>query len=176
MSEWKSRSAYMFVKAAPNDVESLWSRFKAWEHTIGSWVITGEFDLLVWYDVPSADVMQARVSEVRSWPGVQHTASQFVHQGYKNGAWWWEKPAGVWMQARETGPMNRWKEMTTWDGQVSTASTPGEWDYLSWVAGKDWNQTMEHVMSAKKKGWETNTLVPMRSWWNEKVAAGWWAK
>ena len=109
MSEWKSRSAYMFVKAAPNDVESLWARFKAWEHTIGSWVVTGEFDLLVWYDVPSAEAMQARVAEVRAWPGVQHTASQFVHQGYKNGAWWWEKPAGVWMQARETGPMCFWQ-------------------------------------------------------------------
>ncbi len=175
MAEWKSRSAYMFVKAQPDVVESLWQRFQKWTHTIGAWVVTGDFDLMVWYDVAKPDDMQARVAEVRGWEGVQHTASHFVHQGYKNGAWWWEKPAGVWMLARETGPMNRWKEMCTWEGQVSTASTPGDWDYMSWVADKSWDKTWEHVMEAKRRGWETRTLVPMRSWWNEKVAAGWWA-
>lgn len=175
MAEWKSRSAYMFVKAQPDAVEALWERLRAWPHTIGAWVVTGDFDLMVWYDAKQADDMQARVSEVRGWPGVQHTASHFVHQGYKNGAWWWERPAGVWMLAREAGPMNRWRELCGWEGQVSTASTPGEWDYMSWVAGETWDKTWDHVMEAKRRGWETRTLVPMRSWWNEGVAAGWWA-
>jgi hypothetical protein len=175
MAEWKSRSAYMFIKSAPDQVEAIWKKLQGWQHTIGAWIITGDFDLLCWYDVDKPEAMQARVAEVRGWSGVQHTASHFVHQGYKNGAWWWDKPAGVWMLARENGPMNRWAEMTKWDGQVSTASTPGEWDTMSWVAGKSWDDTWDKVMEAKKWGWETKTLVPMRSWWNQKVKNTWWA-
>lgn len=175
MAEWKARSAYMFIKSKPDMVETLWKKFQGWQWTIGAWVITGDYDLMVWYDVDKPEAMQGRVSEVRGWPGVVHTASHFVHQGYKNGAWWWEKPQGVWMMAREAGPMNRWKDMCSWEGQVSTASMPGEWDTMSWVAGKDMGQTWDLVMSAKSKGWETKTIVPMRSWWNEKVKSGWWA-
>lgn len=168
--EWTNRSAYLFVKARPDQVESLWKKFQGWSHAIGAWVVTGEWDLLVWFDAPSPDAMRTRVAEVRQWDGVDHTASHFVHQGYKNGKYWWDAPTGVWMLSRESGPLDGWKDMTGWDGQVSTASIPGTWDSLSWVWGQDWNQTWTHVMDAKRKGWDTQALVPVRSWWNQGAA------
>jgi hypothetical protein len=170
--EWENRSAYMFVKAQPDQVEALWAKAKAWSHALGAWIVTGDWDLLVWIDAEDASAMQRLVAEARQWTGVELTSSHFVHQGYKNGKMWWDKPAGVWMLARGRGPLNRWEELTGWDGQVSTASIPGAWDSMSWVWGDDWGQAWNRVLEAKKQGWETQTLVPMKSWWNQKVAAG----
>lgn len=167
--EWTNRSAYLFVKVR-GDVEQVWKKFQEWPHAVGCWMVTGEWDLLVWYDAKDQDTMRARVAEVRAWDGVDGTASHFVHQGYKNGRWWWDQPAGVWLLARERGPLDRWKEVTSWDGQVSTASIPGAWDTLSWVWGKDWDQTWSRVVEAKRKGWDTQALVPLKTWWNKQTA------
>ena len=173
--EWTNRSACMFVKADPREADAIWERFQSWPQTIGCWIVTGEYGMIVWYDAKTAAEMKQRAAEVREWKGVWHTSSHFVDQGWKNGQWWWNKPTGCWVMARDTGSLSHWGEMQKWDGWTSAMSLPGDWDYMAWVAGDDWNQTHRRVWEAAKKGWETQTVVPLRSWWNEKWQGSFWA-
>ena len=66
------------------------------------------------------------------------------------------------------------EKMHNWDWTVSGASIPGDWDYMTWVGGKNWDEVWKHLVQIKKEKWETTTQVPIKSWWNEKWKEQWW--
>lgn len=172
--EWNKRSAYLMVKAEPGWAEKVWKETQKWEGTIGSWIVTGEWDVLVWVDARSWDEVYGWASKLRSQKGVAATSSHWVHQGWKNGLWWWEKPAGAWVLWRNKN-ITQWPKQTKkWHWVISSASVPGDWDCFSWIAGNNWNEVWNHVWEFNKAGWETQTLVPVRSWWNKTWKKNWW--
>jgi len=61
-----------------------------------------------------------------------------------------------------------------WNWITSGASIPGDWDYISWIQGENWEDVWNHVLQVKKEDWETSTYVPVKSWWNEKWKSQWW--
>ena len=64
--------------------------------------------------------------------------------------------------------------MQKWDWITSGASIPGDWDYISWIQGKDWNEVWDHLWQLKKEKWETVSQVPIKSWWNQGWKDNWW--
>ena len=68
------------------------------------------------------------------------------------------------------------KDTKKWKWAGSVASVPGEWDYLAWVGGDNWDQVWKGVEGMNEKGWRTETLVPIKSWWNKSWKKEWWAE
>ena len=56
----------------------------------------------------------------------------------------------------------------------SWASVPGDWDALAWLHGDSWEQVWGHAEALKKKGWETEMMVPLKTYWNKSWEKQWW--
>ena len=134
--DWKYRSAYVFIKTKEGKAHDVWQRFHNWEHVIGSWIVTGECDVIVWFDAHNWDEVHRWVAEIKNWEDVEYTSSHLVYNGFKNGGWWWEKPAGIWVLLRENKLDETSYKIKKWDWAVSGASIPGDWDYLAWIQGR----------------------------------------
>jgi hypothetical protein len=173
-NEWHKRSAYLAVQADREAGEQVWKKVQKWDQTIGSWMVTGPWDVLVWVDAHSWEDLYDKVVEVRAQKGVKATSTHFVYKGLKNGKWWWEWKAGAWTWLRSPHLNGEMKQLTKWPWATSVASIPGDWDYLAWVGGKDWDQVWGNIWSLNKGGWHTETLVPLKSWWNKSWKNGWW--
>lgn len=171
---WKARSAFTFIRTKPGTAEAVWKRFQQDKAAIGSWVITGDWDVLGWTDAKSWDEVYKKAAEIRQWEGVVGTSSHFVYEGVKNGKWWWQWPAGAWVQLRDAKLNGNFKKLTEWDWVASSVSVPGQWDYITWVAGNTWDEVWENVWTLNKAGWQTSTAVPVRSWWNRAWEKSWW--
>ena len=55
---------------------------------------------------------------------------------------------------------------SAWNWATFADFIPGDWDYLVWAGGKKWEDVWKHVWDLNKNGWHTQTLVPIKSWWN----------
>ena len=97
-----------------------------------------------------------------------------VYSGYKNDNWWWDKPAGAWVLLRENKLNEANDKLKKWDWTTCGASIAGEWDYLTWVEGYDWNEVWNHLYDLKTENWQTRAYVPIKSWWNEHWKNNWW--
>jgi hypothetical protein len=172
---WNKRGMYVFVKTAPGYAENVWKRFQEWDWTVGTWVTTGDWDVVAWLDTPAWDAMYSKVTDIRSWEGVEWTSSHFVWAGWKNDWWWWEKPAGTWMMIRDRNLDGNFSDLWQWNWVGSACSMPGDWDYFVWVGGDTWDEVWDHVWDVNAKGWETRTTVPVRTWWNKEAEVGTWA-
>ncbi|HVA65497.1 MAG TPA: hypothetical protein VNK24_01070 [Elusimicrobiota bacterium] len=175
-SDWSKRSAYLLVQTDWGAGEKLWKESQAWKETIGSWLTTGPWDLVVWLDAKSWEDVYEKASWIRAQKGVRATSSHFVYKGTKNGKWWWEWPVGNWVFARTPRLNGEIKEMQKLPWAASAASIPGDWDYMVWVGGQKWEEVWDHVGELNKDGWHTQTLIPMKSWWNQAWKNSWWAK
>ena len=49
--EWKNRSAYVFIKTAKGKADDVWKQFQKWDNVIGTWIVTGDWDVIVWFDI-----------------------------------------------------------------------------------------------------------------------------
>jgi hypothetical protein len=125
-------------------------------------------------DAHSWEDLYDKVVELRSTKGVRATSTHFVYKGMKNGKWWWEWNAGSWVWLRTPKLNGEMKRMTQWPWLTSVASVPGDWDYLVWAGGNDWEKVWQNVWSMNKAGWHTETLVPIKSWWNKSWKNAWW--
>lgn len=173
-SDWSKRSAYVMVKADGNAGEKIWKQAQKWPDAIGAWMVTGSWDILLWVDATSWEDVYDKVVWLRKQGGVKATSSHFVYKGTKNGKWWWQWPAGSWVFVRSKHLNGELKDLQRWSWASSAASIPGDWDYLVWAGGKTWNDVWNHVWDFNKAGWHTQTLVPIRSWWNRSWKSRWW--
>jgi len=175
-SEWEKRSAYLMVQSDWKGCERAWKLAKSWPEAIGVWKVTGNWGLVVWVDARSIDDVYDKACALRGLPGVTGTSTHFVHKGTKNGKWWWDWKAGAWAWLRSPHLNGEIKDTKKWKWAGSVASVPGEWDYLAWVGGDNWDQVWKGVEGMNEKGWRTETLVPIKSWWNKSWKKEWWAE
>lgn len=173
---WNKRSAYIFMRTAPGAAKNVWEKCKTWEKVIGSWIVTGDWDVVAWIDAASWDDVYGACAEIRNWEGVSLTSSHFVYEGIKNGHWWWEKPAGTWVFVRDAHLNGRLKKIKEWPWVVSAVSLPGSWDYLLWVWGDKWEDVWTRIWELNQSGFQTLTKVPIQSWWNQSWKSKWWEK
>jgi hypothetical protein len=173
-SDWSKRSAFLLVQTDWEAGQKLWKDVQKWDQTIGAWLVTGSWDMVVWVDARSWEELYEKVVWVRSQKGVKATSSHFVYKGTKSDKWWWDWPVGNWVLARGPRLNGDLKDFRTHPWAVTAASIPGDWDYLVWVGGKKWEEVWEHVGEMNKGGWHTQTLVPLKSWWNRSWKAWWW--
>lgn len=171
--EWNKKSAYLWIQAEPGHAQKVFDEVKSWEEAIGVWVVTGRWDVMVWLDASSWDEVYRRVTELRSHEWVKATSSHFVYKGMKNGRWWWDWPAGAWVLLRGPKLNGSMKQLTKWDWMVSLASVPGDWDCVAWAGAKNWDEVWKEIWDLNASGWQTQTLVPIRSWWNKSWKAEW---
>ena len=174
-TEWHKRSAYLLVQADRGAAEKVWKRVTGWKESIGAWMVTGDWDMVIWVDALSWEDVYEKVVEIRSMKGVKATSSHFVYKGIKNGKWWWEWPAGSWVFVRSPHLNGEIKDISKWKWATSAASIPGDWDYIVWAGGKKWEDVWSHVWEMNKAGWHTQTVVPIRSWWNKNWKNWWWS-
>ena len=172
--DWKNRSAYVFVKAKEGRAHDVWQRFQSWESMIGTWIVTGEYDVIAWFDAQDWDTVHRCVAEIKNWDEVENTSSHMVYNGYKNDTWWWEKPAGTWLLIKENRLGETPDRIRSWNWMTSGASIPGDWDYMAWVEGENWDDVWNHLLEVKTENWQTLTHVPIKSWWNQSWKDKWW--
>lgn len=174
-SQWSQRSAYLMIKADWAAGEKLWKEAQKWDETIGAWLLTGDWDLMVWVDAKSWEDLYEKVVWIRAQKGVSATSTHFVYKGTKNGKWWWEWAVGNWVWVRSPHLNGELKDVQKHKQAVSAASVPGDWDYLVWMGGRKWEDVWQNVGDLNKGGWQTQTLVPIKSWWNKSWKKNWWA-
>ena len=173
--DWKYRSAYVFIKAKEGKANEIWQRFQTWDNMIGTWIVTGEWDVIAWFDAHDWETVHRCVADIKKWNEVDHTSSHMVYNGYKNDThWWWEKPAGAWVLFQEKGLDDTSIKTKKWDWLTSGASIPGDWDYMAWVEGNDWNDVWNHLFELKTEDCNTVAHVPIKSWWNQNWRDRWW--
>lgn len=172
--DWKNRSAYVFIKTTKSKAHEIWQRFQGWDNVIGTWIVAGEWDVIVWFDAKDWDAVHRCVADIKNWPEVEQTSSHMVYTGYKTDQWWWEKPAGAWVTIRENKLDEASNKIKEWNWLTSGASIPGYWDYITWVAGENWDDVWNHVMEMKTEDWQTSAYVPIKSWWNQDWKNKWW--
>ena len=172
--EWKNRSAYVFIKTTKGKANDVWKQFQNWDNVIGTWIVTGDWDVIVWFDAQDWDTVHQCVSTIKGWKEVEQTSSHMVYNGHKNDNWWWEKPAGAWVLMRESKLDETQEKIKKWNWMTSGASIPGDWDYISWVGGNNWDEVWNHLNEIKKGKWEMSTYVPIKSWWKESWKDNWW--
>ena len=172
--DWKNRSAYVFIKTKKGKANEIWQRFQNWENIIGTWIIDGEWDVIAWFDASDLDTLHQIVTTIKNWDEVENTSSHMVYNGYKKENWWWEKPAGAWVLVKEEKIDEANEKIKNWDWTTSGANIPGEWDYLTWVEGQNWDEVWDHLSEIKTENWETLTFVPIKSWWNQNWKNNWW--
>ena len=172
--KWKDRSAYAFIKTKQGKAYGVWERFKSWDNMIGSWIVTGEYDIVIWFDAENWDTIHDCIATIKSWEDVDETNTRLVHDGYKNKNWWWDKPVGAWMLLKENTLDETTNSMEQWDWITSGASIPGDWDYMAWIEGDNWDDVWNHLMELKGRNWKTSALVPIKSWWNQAWKDKWW--
>lgn len=80
----------------------------------------------------------------------------------------------AWVFLRAKGLNGEMKKLSRRPWAASVASVPGDWDYLLWAGGKDWEQVWSNVSSLSKSGWDTETVVPLKTWWNKKWQRASW--
>ena len=173
--DWKNRSAYVFVKATKGKAHDVWQRFQTWDNMIGTWIIDGDYDVIAWFDATDWDTVHKCVTEIKNWNEVEYTKSHMVYDGFKHDNWWWwEKPAGTWVTFRENKHHETPEKIRKWNWMTNGASIPGEWDYISWVSGENWDEVWNHLFELKKENWETYNYVPIKTWWNQNWKNNWW--
>jgi len=172
--DWKNRTAYVFIKTNKSKAQEVWQRFQKWDNVIGTWVVAGEWDVIVWFDAQDMDTVHRCVNTIKEWNEVENTSSHMVYNGFKKDWWWWEKPAGAWILLRENKLDEADTVLKNWDWTTSGASIPGEWDYLAWIGGQNWDEVWNHILEIKNKDWQTYSCVPIKSWWNENWKENWW--
>ena len=173
--EWKNRSAYVFIKTKKGKAQNVWKQFQNWENIIGAWIVAGEWDVIVWFDAQDWETVHRCIETIKGWNDVEWTSSHMVYNGQKNDQkWWWEKPAGAWVLIRENELDETPDKMQKWDWMVSGASIPGEWDYITWIGGKNWDEVWQHLFEMKKAHWQTLPVVPIKSWWKQSWKDHWW--
>ena len=172
--DWKNRSAYVFIKTTKGKAHDVWQRFQQWENVIGTWTVPGDWDVIVWFDSTDLENVHQCVSTIKGLDEVENTSSHMVYNGYKKDHWWWEKPAGAWVLVKENKlDEANWK-IKNWNWTTSGASIPGEWDYMAWVEGQNWDDVWNHLLEMKYQDWQTSTYVPIKSWWNKNWKDKWW--
>ena len=172
--DWKNRSAYVFIKTKRGKATDVWERIQSWDNIIGTWIVDGEWDVIAWFDAENWDVVHNCVDTIKDWDEVDHTSSHMIYNGFKNGTWWWEKPAGAWVLLREDKLNEAFNIFKAWNWTISGASIPGDWDYMAWIGGKNWDEILSHLLEIKDQKWQTKTFIPIKSWWNENWKNKWW--
>ena len=172
--DWKNRSAYVFIKTKKGKADEVWKKFHDWDNVIGTWLVDGEWDVIVWLDTNDWDSVHNHIVNIKNWDEVENTSSHMVYNGYKNDSWWWEKPAGAWVLFKENKLDEANEKIKNWSWTPSGASIAGKWDYLAWVEGQNWNEVWDHIYQIKTENMETATIVPIKSWWNQNWKDNWW--
>ena len=172
--DWKIRSAYIFIKTKKGKANEVWQRFQDWDNIIGTWIVSGGWDLIAWFDAPDLEIVHNCVATIKGWDEVEHTSSHMVYDGYKSDRWWWEKPAGAWVLLREKKMDEIPNKIKKWKWTTSGASIPGDWDYITWIEGQNWDEIWSHLNEIKTENWQTSAFVPIKSWWNQNWKNNWW--
>ena len=172
--DWKNRSAYVFIKTKKGTAEYVWKKLKEWENVIGTWMVSGNYDVIVWFDAQDWDTVHRCVKSMKDWSEVEYTSSHMVYNGCKKDNWWWEQPAGAWVLLREDKLDEVNSKIKNWNWATSGASIPGDWDYITWVTGQNWNEVWTHLNELQNENWQTSTYVPIKTWWNQNWKNNWW--
>ncbi len=162
------------VQADRSTGEHLWKKAQGWDDTIGAWMVTGAWDVVIWIDAQSWEDVYKKVVEIRGEKGVTGTSTHYVYKGVKSPKWWWEWPAGSWVFIKSPHLNGEIKHWGKWNWLSSVASIPGDWDYFAWAGGKTWDEVWKNVWQLNEKGYHTQTVVPLKSWWNKAWKNKWW--
>jgi len=81
--DWKNRSAYVFIKTTKGKAHDVWQRFQNWENVIGTWIVAGDWDVIVWFDAQDWDTVHRCVSEIKNWHEVEQTSSHMASKNFK---------------------------------------------------------------------------------------------
>jgi len=173
-SDWSKRSAYLLVQTDWGAGEKLFKDVQKWDDAIGAWMVTGPWDLMIWVDAKNWEDLYKKAVWLRNQKGVKATSSHFVYKGMKNDKWWWDWAAGAWVMVRSPHLNGEINQLSKWNWATSAASIPGDWDYVAWIGGKKWEEVWDHIGEMNKNGWHTQTLVPLKSWWNKAWKDSWW--
>ena len=171
---WKDRSAYAFIKTRQGTAEYVWQRFQSWENIIGAWVVTGEYDVIAWFDAKDWDTIHDCIATIKQWDEVENTKTHMVHNGYKNQNWWWNKPTGAWVMFKENKLDETSQYVPKWDWITSGASIPGDWDYMAWIQADNWDELWHHLMETKQTSLKTTAVLPLKTYWNKTWEQNWW--
>ncbi len=171
---WKDRSAYAFIKTRQGTAEYVWQRFQSWENIIGAWVVTGEYDVIAWFDAKDWDTIHDCIATIKQWDEVENTNTHMVHNGYKNQNWWWNKPTGAWVMFKENKLDETSQYVPKWDWVTSGASIPGDWDYMAWIQADNWDELWHHLMETKQTNLKTTAVLPLKTYWNKNWEQNWW--
>ena len=77
--DWKNRSAYVFIKTSKGKANNVWQRFHEWENVIGTWIVSGDWDVIVWFDAEDLENVHRCVATIKDWNEVEHTSSHMVY-------------------------------------------------------------------------------------------------
>ena len=171
---WKNRSAYAFIKTRQGTAEHVWHRFQSWDNIIGAWVVTGEYDVIAWFDAKDWDTIHDCIATIKQWDEVENTKTHMVHNGYKNQNWWWNKPTGAWVMFKENTLDETSQYVPKWDWITSGASIPGDWDYMAWIQADNWDELWHHLMETKQSNYKTTAVLPLKTYWNTAWEQNWW--
>ena len=69
--DWRNRSAYVFIKTKKGRSQESWKKFQTWDNVIGTWIVTGDWDVIVWFDAQDWDTVHRCVTEIKKWDEVE---------------------------------------------------------------------------------------------------------
>ncbi|MCU0660920.1 MAG: Lrp/AsnC ligand binding domain-containing protein [Myxococcota bacterium] len=167
--EYNKKTAYVWIKTNPGQTRKVWEETKKAAYVIGSWVVTGTYDVLVWVNANSEDEMYTHVMTMRGWNGVTNTRT---HAAYSGSVTNWNEmmnPNGAWIRIQMTDYQNAQNQLREYNGVCNWASVPGDYDYFAYVAGKTYAETAQGIITMSEKyNWNTSTHVPAYSYLNPK--------
>jgi hypothetical protein len=166
---YNKKTAYIMVKTHVGYARKVFEQFKTTDWVIGTWLVSGDYDLIVWVNAKNEDEVYNYAKTIKTWEGIYHTNSYYVYDGNLTNFEEMTNLNGAWVRVRgeniETMPeyFNKYDYITNW------ACIPGDFDYMVWFNGKTHIETMDHILNVTENHkWHTYTHLPVTSYMNNK--------
>ena len=171
--EWKNRTAYVFIKACPGKSDQVYQKVTEWKNVIGAVMTTGEYDIIAWVDTEGTGDAYKWISDIRSWPEVERTATNQTYYGYRTEKPFWDQPAYAWFKFRCPDIQSSYDWLKSKNYCAFASCIPGEYDYIGMFYGKTFEEVYDYVTEFKSKGYEVECYAPLKCWWNKKYEQTW---
>jgi len=166
--EFNKRTAYIYVKTNPGQLNKVFEQFRKHEFVIGAWAVTGDYDCIAWVNAKNDDDIYNWANTMKNWEGIDYTTSHFVHNGYIQNFDQLHSPAGVWLRLR-TNKMDVMPAIFKDHPYVASwANVPGEYDFVCYLTGENLQKALENVVHlTENHNWKTYTHVPVYTYLND---------
>ena len=171
--EWENRSSCIFIRCYPGKAESTYNVIKEWDNTIGVFLATGTYDIIAWIDTKDVKDTYSWVSKIRTWPEVEWTSTQQTLTGYRNETGYWEKPACGWFKVRTSNSYTTCEELNNCEHVAYYTSTTGDYDWVGFFYGENYNEIFNFMYELKSKGYEIEYYPTPKYYWNTNYQNKW---